>query len=110
MKVIAVLALGAALAGAQAQPAPRKAPEAPARGFALEEATIEQLRGWLKSGRYTSAALTRMYLERIRALDKLGPRLNAVIELNPDALSIAAAGAMPESIPNAVIDLAANRA
>jgi amidase len=90
MKMIVILALAAALAGAQAQPAPRKAPEAPGRGFALEEATIEQLQGWLKSGRYTSAALTRMYLERIRALDKQGPHLNAIIELNPDALKIAA--------------------
>jgi len=80
---------------ATAAPAPltqgQKAWVAPARALPLEETTIEQLQSWLKLGRYTSEALTRMYLERIRALDKQGPRINAIIELNPDALKIAAA-------------------
>ncbi len=67
--------------GANAQPAPR---------FALEEATVEQLQKWMQSGRYTSQSLARLYLERIRLLDKQGPRINSVIELNPDALTIAA--------------------
>src|SRR5258706_15456667 len=58
--------------------------------FALEEATVEQLQKWMQTGHYTSQTLTRMYIERIRLLDKQGPRINAVIELNPDALKIAA--------------------
>ncbi len=91
MKLIAVLVLGAALTNAQAPPTQRPAAPVAAQRFALEEATITQLQGWLKSGRYTSEALTRMYLERIRQLDKRGPHLNAVIELNPDALAQAAA-------------------
>ncbi len=66
-------------------------PQRPPARSPLEEATVQQLQQWLRSGRYTSVALARMYLARIRALDQAGPRVNAVIEINPDALSIAAA-------------------
>src|SRR5512141_1897889 len=58
--------------------------------FPLEEATVAQLQQWMQSGRYTSVALTRMYLDRIQALDQAGPQLSAIIEENPDALAIAA--------------------
>jgi amidase len=40
----------------------------------------------LASGAITSRALTQAYLDRIAAVDKAGPAINAVIELNPDAL------------------------
>lgn len=63
---------------------------APAPAFPLEEVSIRQLQQWMQNGRYSSVALTRLYLARIRALDKAGPALNAMIELNPDALAIAA--------------------
>lgn len=43
------------------------------------------------SGRTTAQQLVRLYLARIAALDKAGPRLNSIIELNPDALTIASA-------------------
>jgi amidase len=43
----------------------------------------------MASGKYTAEQLTRLYLDRIDALDKKGPLLNAVIEINPDALNIA---------------------
>ncbi len=56
---------------------------------ALEESTIAQLQGRLQIGSISSTSLTRQYLDRIEALDRQGPRLNAVIELNPDALMIA---------------------
>src|SRR5215471_11130930 len=59
--------------------------------FPLEEATAAQLQDWMSSGRYTSRQLTEMYLRRIEELDRLGPTLQSVIELNPDALSIAEA-------------------
>lgn len=59
--------------------------------FALNELTIDQLQEKMKSGEYTSEAITQLYLDRIDAIDKKGPRLNAVIELNPDALTIAKA-------------------
>lgn len=57
--------------------------------FPLEEATAAQLQDWMTSGRYTSRQLTEMYLRRIEEVDRQGPALRAVIEVNPDALSIA---------------------
>src|SRR5512133_1364739 len=57
--------------------------------FELDEVTISELQAGMKSGRYTAVSLARKYLERIDRLDRQGPRLGAVIELNPDALAIA---------------------
>ena len=57
--------------------------------FALNEITIDELQKKMQSGEYSSHAVTQMYLDRISQIDKAGPKLNAVIELNPDALSIA---------------------
>lgn len=57
--------------------------------FELNETTIAALQDKMKSGTYTSRSICELYLKRIDELDKKGPKLNAVIELNPDALSIA---------------------
>ncbi|MEO5571934.1 MAG: amidase [Bacteroidia bacterium] len=57
--------------------------------FALNEMTIDQLQQKMQSGEYTSRSITEMYLKRIDAIDKKGPAINSVIELNPDALAIA---------------------
>lgn len=57
--------------------------------FVLNEITIDELQKKMQSGEYTSRAITQLYLDRIDAIDKKGPAINAVIELNPDALSIA---------------------
>jgi len=57
--------------------------------FELNEITTSELQEHMASGKYTSASITSLYLNRIEALDKNGPRLNAVIDLNPDALAIA---------------------
>ncbi|SDS20169.1 amidase [Opitutus sp. GAS368] len=57
--------------------------------FPFAEATIEQLQQQMAAGRLTSRELTAAYLQRIAEVDRAGPRLNAVIELNPDALAIA---------------------
>jgi amidase len=59
--------------------------------FELEEATIPQLQDGMKSGKYTAQSLVEKYLARIDEIDKRGPAVNAIIELNPDALSIAKA-------------------
>ncbi|RTL56136.1 MAG: amidase [Sphingobacteriales bacterium] len=59
--------------------------------FALNEITIDQLQEKMKTGEYTAKAVTEMYLKRIEAIDKSGPAINAVIEVNPDAVSIAEA-------------------
>ncbi|MGD8276380.1 MAG: amidase [Gemmatimonadota bacterium] len=57
--------------------------------FELEELSIDELQSGMASGRWTSRAITRLYLDRIAALDRQGPTLRAVIETNPDALAIA---------------------
>src|SRR5438477_4613487 len=54
------------------------------------EATVAQLQSMMASGQLTSVQLTQYYIDRINQLDQNGPGVNAVIELNPDALSIAA--------------------
>ncbi|HEY3861143.1 MAG TPA: amidase [Verrucomicrobiae bacterium] len=75
----------AADAGSDARPFPHTGPSE------WDEATIGQLHAAMQAGRLTAAALTRHYLGRIHALDRSGPRLNSVIEINEDALSIAQA-------------------
>lgn len=55
----------------------------------LEEITIDELQENMKNGKYTSQDITSVYLKRIADIDKSGPGLNSVIELNLDALSIA---------------------
>jgi amidase len=57
--------------------------------FPLEEMTVAQLQEAMAAGRYTSRRLVELYIERINAIDRNGPTLRSVIELNPDALSIA---------------------
>lgn len=58
--------------------------------FELNEITINELQEMMRKGKVSSQSLTKMYLKRIEKIDKNGPKLNAVIELNPDALEIAA--------------------
>lgn len=57
--------------------------------FELNEITIDQLQEMMASGKTTAKAITEMYLKRIDAVDKKGPAINAVIEINPDAVKIA---------------------
>jgi len=55
----------------------------------IEELTIAQLQKGYKDGKYTVKDVVKVYLDRINEIDKNGPKLNSVIEVNPDALSIA---------------------
>src|SRR5258706_4524683 len=55
----------------------------------LAQVTIQELRRRLDTGDLTAVRLVEMHLERIEALDRNGPGLRSVIELNPDALDIA---------------------
>jgi len=57
--------------------------------FELNEITIGDLQKQLAEGRYTSKAVTELYLRRIDAIDRAGPHLRSVIEVNPDAMAIA---------------------
>lgn len=59
--------------------------------FDIEEATIAQLQAGMQAGRFTARSLVEAYLARIEEVDKRGPAINAVIEVNPDALTIAEA-------------------
>jgi amidase len=65
------------------------APALAAEGVCVENATIDDLQDALSAGRTTAADLVRAYTARIEAYDRAGPRLNAVRELNPEALAIA---------------------
>ena len=57
----------------------------------LTQASIADLEQAMDQGRLTSEKLTRLYLARIKAYDKQGPAINAVITLNPNALQTARA-------------------
>jgi len=57
--------------------------------FALNEITIDELQKKMQSGELTSRSITEMYLNRIQEIDKSGPTINSIIEVNPDALAIA---------------------
>ena len=88
-------AIGSAMA---AVAAPGGATGAPAEGdgspgsgqaFELEEATIAHLQQRMTSGQDTARSLVEKYLSRIETLDKRGPSLNQVLEINPEVLDIA---------------------
>ena len=64
--------------------ATRRPPTAP-----LDELTITELQEGLAAGRYTARSLVEQYQARIESMDKQGPTLNHVLEINPDALTIA---------------------
>ncbi len=57
--------------------------------FNYLEATVAQLEAMMQQGKLTSEQLTKAYIQRILELDQNGPNVNAVIELNPDALEMA---------------------
>ena len=80
------LATGAlALAGGDLPAVPKP------KGLEVEEATVDGLQVGMATGRWTAVDLVRKYQSRIQAIDQAGPRLHAVIELNPEALAIAKA-------------------
>jgi len=58
--------------------------------FELDEITTTELQSGMASGKFTAQALVEKYVSRIEALDKSGPGVKSVIELNPDASDIAA--------------------
>jgi amidase len=57
--------------------------------FELAELSIADLQQRMQSGQYTARRLAELYLGRIEAIDRSGPSLRSVIEINPDALEIA---------------------
>ena len=61
----------------------------PPPAFELDELTIAELQSGMTSGKFSAHSLAKKYLDRIDDVDRHGPAINSVIELNPDALSIA---------------------
>jgi amidase len=89
-----VLKLGA-LAGAGASLAPLVTSPAGAAAASppgdFSEMTVAQLQAAMASGQANSVSLVNFFLARIQTLDQSGPTVNSVIEVNPDARSIAGA-------------------
>ncbi|HEY3204899.1 MAG TPA: amidase [Thermoanaerobaculia bacterium] len=84
-----VLGGAAAIAGpAVAKPAQAASPER-MRPFELDEATVADLQKRMASGEASARSIAEKYLARIDAMDRRGPTLHSVLEINPDALSIA---------------------
>jgi amidase len=81
-------ALGAAREISSAAPA-TDAPATEIKPFELDEVTISDLQEGMKSGKFTARGLVEKYSNRIHEIDKNGPVINSVIELNPEAESIA---------------------
>jgi amidase len=59
------------------------------RRFELEETSIPALQAGLVQGRWTSRQLVDLYLDRIKDIDRRGPTLRSIIEINPDASAVA---------------------
>jgi len=86
-----VAAGGAAASLAGVRAALAAAPGAPIPDDRLPEATIAELQAEMAAGRITSRRLVEFYTRRIASLDGRGPRLGHVLEVNPEAASIASA-------------------
>ncbi|MEJ7812304.1 MAG: amidase [Gemmatimonadaceae bacterium] len=70
-------------------PGPLHPPYRPPAPAPLDEKTIAELREGMRTGEYTARALAEQYLARVEEVDRRGPAVRAVIEVNPDALAIA---------------------
>jgi len=94
-KFLQSAALGGALA--VSKPASLLAPnnagptEYAPKEFELDELTMSELQVGMKAGKFTAHSLVRRYVERISEIDRSGPKVNSVIEINPEAEAIAVA-------------------
>ncbi|MGC2450291.1 MAG: amidase [Candidatus Sulfotelmatobacter sp.] len=85
----AASAIYPALAAAREITPSTKMPVPEIKPFDLEEITISELQDGINSGRFTARSLVEKYSARIDEIDKRGPAVNAIIEMNPDAPAIA---------------------
>ena len=83
--VAAYPALAAARVSGQSSPPSNSTP----KDFELDELTIDDLQKAMRSGQTSSHSLTEKYLARMQEIDKAGPKINAIIEVNPEALALA---------------------
>jgi len=85
---VAALPLFSPRAGVATSAAPAAFPAL--KPFELSEITVAKLQDEMQSGQLAARSLAEKYLTRIENVDKHGPAVNSVIEVNPDALAIAA--------------------
>ncbi len=86
-----VAAVGAAAVHASCRSAPdspRAASNTPTSSE-LDEVSLADIATGLENGKWTCSRLTELYLARIDAVDRKGPQLGSVIEVNPDAMALA---------------------
>jgi amidase len=79
------------LGGVPAARADETAAAAAAVSTGIEEKTIAQLQSMMSSGKLSALELVNLYMQRINQLDHGGPKVNAVVEVNPDVRNIARA-------------------
>jgi Amidase len=82
---VVAFAVAASGCGGAGAPATQRTAQAQQPPFDLEEATIAELQRRMTDGRETARSLVDKYLGRIEAIDRSGPALKSVIEVNPDA-------------------------
>ena len=82
---LATAAIGSAFAGTITGNPQQKT------NFELDEVTVSDFQDRMAQGALTAESIVELYLERIEAIDRNGPSLRSVIEINPDALAIARA-------------------
>ncbi len=75
-------------ASALAGPALARTESQAVRPFELDEVTVADLSEAMSSGRESAATITEKYLDRMREIDQSGPKVNSVIEVNPEAMAI----------------------
>lgn len=82
--------LGAAMASLGAEPRQRGSLGPNVQPFEWQELGIAELQTVMQSGKLSARTLAEAYLSRIESVDRRGPALNSIIEVNPDALELAA--------------------
>jgi amidase len=83
------LALGASGCAPEGAGVPSASGQASVTPFELDEVTVAELQAAMESGERTARSITELYLRRIEELDRKGPELRSIIEVNPEALAIA---------------------
>ncbi|TVQ44486.1 MAG: amidase, partial [Gammaproteobacteria bacterium] len=85
--VLGVALLAGACATPQAPPPAQSQAATPAAVYPTEELSITEIQARMAAGELSAYSLVEGFLQRIEAIDRSGPTLNSIIELNPDALS-----------------------
>jgi amidase len=66
-----------------------RSPSSELKSFELDEITLGELQDGMSSGKFSARSLVEKYSDRIEEIDKAGPAINSIIEMNPDTLAIA---------------------